>query len=89
MIRPYVAALALAIALTTRAPAHEWYPQHCCSDQDCHPVDCDEISTSLDYYKWHGMLFPKNASFPSKDGGCHVCHTISGTPRCLFFGGVS
>jgi len=89
MIRPYATALALALALAThRAPAHEWYPKNCCSDQDCHPVACEEITSSPDYYKWHGMLFPKNASFPSKDGGCHVCAS-GGTPRCLFFGGMS
>ncbi len=84
---------ALAIALSANgayAPAlgHEWYPSACCSDKDCHPVACEEITSTPDYYRWHGLMFPKNASLPSKDGGCHVCHTGS-TPRCLFFGGVS
>jgi len=71
------------------ASAHEWYPQHCCSGQDCHPIPCEEIKTSPDYYWWHGIGFPRNASYPSQDGACHVCVSVGGTPRCLFFGGVS
>lgn len=87
---PLPAILALALALAMRgAPAHEWYPKHCCSDQDCHPVDCAEITTLPDYYIWHGLRFPKNASYPSKDGGCHICASIGGSPRCLFYGGMS
>lgn len=92
---PIPSVLALTLALTFNNPkaaaiAHEWYPKHCCSDQDCHPVDCAEITTSPDYYIWHGLHFPKNASYPSKDGGCHVCVSGMGFgPRCLFFGGVS
>ena len=85
---PLPAILALSIALVTQGKAHEWYPKHCCSDRDCHPVDCAEISTTPDYYIWHTLRFPKNASYPSLDGACHVC-TSGATPRCLFFGGVS
>jgi len=83
---------ALAILLSANGAyvqGHEWYPQHCCSDQDCKPVNCEEIKTSPDYYWWHGIGFPRNASYPSQDGACHVCVSVGGTPRCLFFGGVS
>jgi hypothetical protein len=85
---------ALAIALSANgayAPAqsHEWYPSACCSDRDCHPVNCEEISTTPGYYRWHNLMFPRDASYPSQDGGCHVCVSVGGTPRCLFFGGVS
>jgi hypothetical protein len=89
---PLPAILALTLALTFNKPsavAHEWYPQHCCSDKDCHPINCAEITTSPDYYHWHSLLFPKNASYPSQDGGCHVCVSAGGSPLCLFFGGVS
>ena len=84
----------LVLALSANgayAPAmgHEWYPQHCCSGQDCKPVNCAEISVLPDYYRWHGLMFPRNASYPSHDGACHVCVSVGGTPRCLFFGGMS
>jgi len=83
---------ALVIALSANgayASGHEWYPSACCSDKDCRPVPCEEISTTHDYYWWHGLGFPRNASSPSTDGGCHVCVSVGGTPRCLFFGGMS
>ncbi len=83
---------ALALLLCANgayASGHEWYPSACCSDKDCHPVRCEEIKTSPDYYWWHGIGFPRNASYPSQDGACHVCVSGGGTPRCLFFGGVS
>jgi hypothetical protein len=85
MLRAFVLAFTLYI---NSAYGHEWYPQHCCSDRDCHPVDCAEITTTPDYYIWHTLRFPKNASYPSLDGACHVC-TSGAMPRCLFFGGLS
>lgn len=81
------AVVALTLALCNRAPAHSWYPDHCCSDKDCYPVRCEEVKAIGDYYYWRGHAFAKNASYPSKDGNCHVC--IGSYPRCLFFGGVS
>jgi hypothetical protein len=73
--------------------AHDWYPMECCHDKDCHPVPCDEITMTGDFYRWHGFNFPASIVQPSPDGACHVCIGESGftkpRPRCLFFGASS
>ena len=37
--------LDFVVAFATRASAHEWYPQECCSGDDCAPVDKVEVLT--------------------------------------------
>lgn len=79
--------VAFGVLVPAVARAHDWYPQQCCSGQDCRPVPCDEITASPDYYFWKGMRFPKNAAKPSEDNQCHICASPGGMPRCMFLQG--
>jgi hypothetical protein len=57
-------ALLLLLALTVPALAHSWYPPHCCSDQDCQPVKCEDISETPDgfvYERNGGGAFPRRS----------------------------
>lgn len=63
---------------------HSWYPQHCCSDQDCKPVPCDQlIEAANGSFVWEGLTFLKNQVYPSLDQFCHVCH-VGTTTYCAF-----
>lgn len=84
--------------LSSGALAHDWYPQDCCSGEDCHPVPCEEIRMDDFGYYWKGIHFTWAMDRgPSPDGGCHVCitgehsSTMPGAPypHCIFTGGVS
>jgi hypothetical protein len=56
---------------------HSWYDQDCCSDRDCRPVPCEEISNVAGGWIWrHGgwrIYFDKRNLRVSQDDGCHVC----------------
>jgi hypothetical protein len=78
-----------ALLLVHDAPSGWQYPSNCCGGQDCHPVDCEEISEDADgVYHWRNLVFPHNVAQPTQDRNCHVCHQIEdGKPavgRCLF-----
>lgn len=56
--------------------AHEWYPRSCCGDNDCHPVDCDELAEQEGgawVYLPTGNLFSRDKVRVSEDRHCHVC----------------
>lgn len=75
------------------AAAHSWYPDECCSGEDCMPVDDIDRDAAGDYVVRAGRhvvrvprAFPVR---PSPDGRPHVCfreeHYIRiNLPRCLF-----
>lgn len=68
---------------------HSWYPNYCCSDKDCKPVDCDAIYERQDgefVYQAPEMnyIFRKDQNKPSQDSKCHVCINDGGTPLCIF-----
>lgn len=67
------------IALSIINLVHSWYPPDCCSENDCKPVPCSEITSDL---KYKGLVFPKKDVSPDKQ--CHVCISNMGTPRCIF-----
>lgn len=64
---------------------HSWYPALCCSDTDCKPVPCEEISEVDKGFSYQGVFFSKDKEQPSKDNQCHVC-MIPGASEglCLF-----
>ena len=44
--------LIIVFALLTAVQAHEWYPQECCSGQDCAPVEKVEVMPALKAGMW-------------------------------------
>lgn len=71
---------------------HSWYPQECCSERDCHPVPCEEISEAPNGgIRFQEHLFEKQRVRPSLDAQCHICihgwydvHGWHGHPTCAF-----
>jgi hypothetical protein len=39
-----VCLLVVAQLINSAAGAHSWYPKECCSDNDCRPVPCAELT---------------------------------------------
>lgn len=83
----YVAAFFVGAAVSTcqLSHAHSWYPQSCCGDGDCKPLeDNGTVRETADEYiineKWH---FNKAMAQPSKDGRFHYCIN-TGSPICIF-----
>jgi hypothetical protein len=69
--------------------AHSWYPNECCTDKDCHPVPCDEISEDENgAMHWKYLIFEGSQIRASPDHECHVCHLLEEgrpvTPICIF-----
>lgn len=87
--------IALVLLSSASASAHDWYPQDCCSGEDCRPVPCEEIRQDEFGYYWKNLHFTWTMDRgPSPDGGCHVCFTPEtdhspAYPHCIFTGGVS
>lgn len=72
----------LSVLGTTIVLGHSWYPPKCCSDQDCHPVECETIVEKQDGYYYHGDR--ANEVYPSEDKQCHACVTSWGKTLCVF-----
>lgn len=70
---PLAALAAMLLLGTAAALAHSWYDPQCCSERDCRPVPCDEISDQADGYHWDGLVFERSKAKPSQDKRCHVC----------------
>ena len=93
-------ALALSAATVTAdtrpAAAHSWYPQKCCSGQDCMKVDSIEVLENGDMRFQAGAISVVVAAeflrLPSQDNDTHVCVYQVGSgeyrPRCVFVPGV-
>ena len=77
----YIAVLVVWVGLLMLppgAPAHEWYPLECCSDQDCAPADSVERRDDGSYVvvsRGMSAVIPANYSNwrKSPDGRIHVC----------------
>src|SRR5262245_18286521 len=71
-----VCSLAAGLMLVnSTATAHSWYPNECCSDNDCHPVPCAElVLTPEGDVKWKGVLYFSHRMVRlSLDERCHDC----------------
>ncbi len=87
---PFALGFALALGCASAsASAHEWYPRLCCSDRDCHPVDCAEVRKDPSGWLWRGVHFDDRVRDAAPDGACHVCISAAGYGRCIFLGGAS
>jgi hypothetical protein len=54
--------------------AHSFYSSECCSNRDCRPVACEEITPILGGWVWqHRIVFESAKLRVSEDGRCHVC----------------
>jgi hypothetical protein len=60
--------LAVLLAATTPAAAHDWYPMECCHEMDCAPVD-------------HAELVPTPTKDDGKDGQHFSPPSMSVTTR--------
>jgi hypothetical protein len=95
---PYVvivAALAAVLAPKSTA-AHSWYPQSCCSNQDCEAIPIDGIiDTGNGYHVIYlsprfgpiDEFVPRDKARYSEDGGFHGCwrpNKISPRTICFF-----
>src|SRR5215475_266332 len=67
------AALLLLLSAVRASDAHDWYPDECCAETHCRPVECSEVKANGMEYVWRNFHFPKNVAAPSQDGACHVC----------------
>ena len=64
--------IALIIA-TLATPTHEFYSQQCCEGLHCHPVPCEEITSTVDGWMWNGTRFELRMLRMAPDGNCHIC----------------
>ena len=89
-------AAALALAWVQVAMAHSWYDHDCCSDNDCKPIEAEDVKTLPDGYEvtFAGRVFQVPYDDPrikrSKDLGYHACEYPKEELRCLYVpdGGV-
>lgn len=89
-MKKYILAILLLGALCVQASAHDWYPYDCCSNNDCHPIDCAAIFEKGKALVYNGFGFYDSMIRPSQDGLCHVCISnefnkeFTPVPHCLF-----
>jgi hypothetical protein len=81
----FLAGLALCLYMMwggAKAYAHSWYPQQCCSDQDCEPIPDEGVKqTAAGFHvKYVSPRFgaideviPLADAKPSRDGNFHGC----------------
>ena len=78
LLRILSAVLAVLLAPSPVARAHEWYPRECCGGEDCGPADTVVRRDDGSYLVTaHGLSVVIPATFshwkPSPDGQVHVC----------------
>jgi hypothetical protein len=89
-MRHLVCVVIAAQLIVSVADAHSWYPKECCSDQDCQPVPCAEITRTHLGLKWRDhVFFAEWQTHDSKDQFCHVCvksydGSMPYVPICVF-----
>jgi hypothetical protein len=85
-MKQFICLLTLSQLIVSPAAAHSWYPKECCSDNDCRPVPCGEL-THLGLM-WRGLvIFTHMQTRDSRDQLCHVrvkFHAGFDLPICVF-----
>ena len=83
-----VCLLVVAQLINSAAGAHSWYPKECCSDNDCRPVPCAELTKINLGLMWRrSVIFNDTQTRDSLDQFCHVCiKSYAGfdLPICVF-----
>ena len=93
--RILVCLLVLAQLMVRAADAHSWYPRECCSENDCRPVPCSELTRTNLGLMWRGVvIFNEMQTRDSLDQLCHVCvksyiGLIPYLPICVFIPGLT
>ena len=63
-----------------------WFHPHCCGDDDCLPVPCEEITDDGKSYVYDNMKF--SGVYPSQNNKCYACIGNRGGqpmhPHCLY-----
>ena len=84
----FVCLLTLSQLIVSPAAAHSWYPKECCSDNDCRPVSCAELTKINLGLTWRRSVnFNDMQTRDSRDQFCHVCiksHAGFDLPICVF-----
>lgn len=78
--RTIVLATALLVSAADVLSAHSWYPEDCCSGEDCAPVMSIRQAPEGRYVtSKHGTVLVPAALKPrrSEDGDFHVCMTTN------------
>lgn len=62
---------------------HSFYSRECCTERDCRPVPCSEITSVKDGWRWKDKVyFSKSMLRVSPDGECHIC--VGERPWCVY-----
>ena len=89
-MRKVICLLTIAQLTMSAADAHSWYPKECCSDDDCRPVPCTELTQTNLGMMWRGrVIFNEMQTHESLDQFCHVCikaniDILPYLPICVF-----
>jgi hypothetical protein len=89
-MRKVICLLTIAQLTMSGADAHSWYPKECCSDDDCKPVPCAELTKTNLGLMWRGLvIFNEMQTHDSLDQFCHVCikaniDILPYLPICVF-----
>ena len=83
----------LILGLPLAAAAHSWYPEMCCHENDCFPIDRSERRADGSFWvEAHGVTILVPANFPTQpslDNEDHICFYFNMDlqlylPKCLF-----
>lgn len=95
LILSIVTSLSVGYVAAASAEAHSWYPQSCCSNQDCEAIPIDGIVETNDGYHVTYLsprfgaideYIPRNTVRLSEDGSFHGCwRKDKASPRRICF----
>lgn len=95
LVLSIITILSVGDILSGPAEAHSWYPQSCCSDQDCEAIPIDGIVETNNGYRVTYLsprfgaideYIPRNTVRLSEDGSFHGCwRKDKSSPRRICF----
>jgi hypothetical protein len=78
-----VCLLVVAQLINSAAGAHSWYPKECCSDNDCRPVPCAELTKINLGLMWRrSVIFNDTQTRDSLDQFCHAASSLMPVSIC-------
>ena len=84
----YSATLAIGLLSHSMGDAHSWYPQLCCSEQDCHELMEERGETVIEepsgFKLWDGRIITRETAQLSPDARFHLCERKDKSIICFF-----